>query len=110
MSELLTGTFGKYPRISISILVHGNLCDKAIDRLQYIPFTSDIPALVEFVKKPRNIHGGMAEASYEQVMQACAGMDWDPEALKILCIIGDQVPCTKEQYAHEKLPYIDWRV
>lgn len=36
-------------------------------------------------------------------------MAWEDDALKILCIIGDQIPYGREDYARYKKQYIDWK-
>ena len=46
ITDLLNNTFSKYKNIQISIMVHGNLCDKPQDRFEFFPFTNNIQALV----------------------------------------------------------------
>ena len=42
-------------------------------------------------------------------MQVYNGMAWNADALKILCIIGDQIPYGREEYKRYNKQYIDWK-
>lgn len=90
-------------------MVHGNLCDKPQDRFEFFPFTNNIQALVQFLQKRFGAQGGVIEASYEQCLKTAAEFEWQDDATKILIMIGDQTPCTKQQYDFEGIPYIDWK-
>lgn len=78
--------------VRISVIAHGDYCDKNIYITKKLDFTSDINALSYFIKNVERTNGGDYPECYEYVFKIVSELDYRPDAKKLYIMIADAVP------------------
>ncbi|KAL8614459.1 hypothetical protein ACOMHN_007795 [Nucella lapillus] len=95
------------PGVTLSIIAHGDYCDKDIYVTKHLDFTDDESALVSFVRDVKDTGGGDAPECYELVLRLVrTKLSWKRKSQKILVVIGDAYPHPPDDPQNEDR--IDW--
>ena len=98
--------FETVPNLKIGIIAHGDYCDAGRPYVtKHLTLTSDPNAVSYFVKNVEPTGGGDAPECYELVLHEASNITWNPDAKKILVMIGDDIP---HPPAHNP-KRLDWR-
>lgn len=108
VSEFLCQMFSEFTDLRISVIAHGDYCDKNNPyTIRVMDFTRDEDRLCEFVKETKPTYGGDSDECYELVLHtAHTELEWRPEALKIMIMIGDASP--HSSYYSMNYDHLDW--
>eukprot|EP01084_Bolivina_argentea_P220779 374102_1 len=110
LQDIVRDLFRKVPNIRISIIAHGDYCDKThYYVIKYIDFTRDQNKLLHFVQNAGGTGGGDEPECYELALwYASHKLKWTSNARsKALVIIGDALPHEPDYDLNIK--NIDWR-
>jgi len=98
--------FEEIPTIRIGVVAHGDYCDAGAPYItKHIDLTHDVDRLCKFVETVKPTGGGDAPEAYELVLREAQDYDWTADALKVLVMIGDDVPHPPARTPDK----IDWR-
>ncbi len=91
--EVLGELFAGIPEIEIGLMVHGDDANRS-ERysIKVQPLTSCQRTLINFIDTAGDTYGGGPHANYEIVLNHARRLNWKAGAIKILVIIGDEVP------------------
>ncbi|XP_076444099.1 uncharacterized protein LOC143282368 [Babylonia areolata] len=93
LRECCTRLIQDIPNIRIGIIAHGDYCDESNPYvISCLDLTSDVQALVDFVRDVPKTSGGDCPECYEWVLRKAQGLDWSEESAKALVVIGDATP------------------
>ncbi|XP_046552416.1 uncharacterized protein LOC124262038 [Haliotis rubra] len=97
------------PGISISVVAHGDYCDKDMFYVtSHLDFTDNVMELCNFVNESEGTGGGDVEECYELVLRLVSGLAWKGDSQKVLIMIGDAYP-HEPDYPLNTMN-LDWRV
>lgn len=108
VSEFLHQMFTEFTDLRISVIAHGDYCDKNNPyTIRVMDFTRDVDRLREFVMETKPTYGGDSDECYELVLHtAHTELEWRPEALKLMIMIGDASPHSSSY--HMNYDRLDW--
>eukprot|EP00128_Syssomonas_multiformis_P015001 Colp12_sorted_trinity150504_noHs@27743 len=112
VKELCTELFNQIDNVEVSLLAHGDYCDREdsyVDR--YIPFVKDPQVVRKFLETVGATGGGLGDACYELVLRRYnKDLKWDYNSLtRSLVIIGDTNPHEKGYTYKDFTLNFDWR-
>lgn len=101
--------FREIPDLQIGVIAHGDYCDAGSTYVtKVLDLTDDERAIVKFVEGVGSTYGGDAEECYELVLhEARTRMSWKAGAVKVVALIGDDVPHGPSYPQNVKR--LDWR-
>ncbi len=109
LRETVTRLFKQIPGLRVGIIAHGDYCDEGSTYLsRTFQLNRDTDALCRFVEQVGPTGGGDLPEAYEHVLREARGLQWRPEATRVLVVIGDDV-AHGPSYPMNRLK-IDWRV
>ncbi|XP_025108346.1 uncharacterized protein LOC112572731 [Pomacea canaliculata] len=96
------------PGIRISVIAHGDYCDKDNYIIKWIDFGSSLPEMCDFVRNISRTSGGDFEECYELVLaRAQTELSWTPGSQRSLVMIGDATPHPFSYYRDQE-EKLDW--
>jgi hypothetical protein len=105
ITDLAKKLFKEVPGLRLSIIAHGDYCDKS-DVIKILDFTTNVSEVIEFVKSAPATRGGDFPECYELVLRSVRKLSWRHSAkMKSLVVLGDAPP----HEPHENPERIDWR-
>ena len=94
--------------LEIGLCAHGDYCDCGYSYVtKWLPLTKDLFSLTQFVRNTGATGGGDADECYELVLHEARAQDWNPDAKKVLVVIGDANPHAASYHLNDKR--LDWR-
>eukprot|EP00746_Dinoflagellata_sp_MGD_P073943 gnl/MRDRNA2_/MRDRNA2_29937_c0_seq1.p1 gnl/MRDRNA2_/MRDRNA2_29937_c0~~gnl/MRDRNA2_/MRDRNA2_29937_c0_seq1.p1 ORF type:complete len:1218 (-),score=238.80 gnl/MRDRNA2_/MRDRNA2_29937_c0_seq1:45-3698(-) len=108
IKQLSSELFKRLPELEIGIIAHGDYCDENSTYLiKHLPFSTDPSEIASWVAKVGPTGGGDAPEAYEIALH-CAATEyrWKTDAHKVVVIIGDEVPHTKDYPGNTN--HVDW--
>lgn len=101
--------FLEFSDLKIGIIAHGDYCDKDDPyTIMAMGLTKDKNKLCNFIKRVKQTYGGDADECYELVLDTAASIfEWREDAQKIMLMIGDASPHSKDYYLNNF--NLDWK-
>ncbi|KAK7113208.1 uncharacterized protein [Littorina saxatilis] len=108
ISEMIRRLKTDIPGVNLSVIAHGDYCDKDIYVTKHLDFSDDDDRLVDFVNNVQDTGGGDFPECYELVLRLVrTKLTWKRKAQKILIVIGDSYPHPPTDPQNKD--NIDWR-
>lgn len=108
--ERLTSTIfaGSGADIRMQVFAHGDYDSTPYQVMSTEGFTRDAAEVARFIRSVRAVHNTWNEGEcYEAVLERCKGLDFRPEARKLLILVGDDVP--HPPHFPQNAARVDWR-
>ena len=107
VSATVRRLFKTIDNLRIAIIVHGDYCDEP-RAFFHLDFTTDVHALVDFVRTAPNTSGGDGDEFYEYVFERVQDFDWQADNRKMI-FIADAEPHEVGYKYGAVTYYLDWK-
>lgn len=109
MVATVNALFSDIPNLRISIIAHGDYCDRKTSyTIKFLDFSSDRREICDFIKSVGSTGGGDVPECYELVLKtARESLNWRKDSTKALTVIGDATPHDKNY--PDNIYNIDWQ-
>ncbi len=109
LKQSIERLFKDIPNLRISVLAHGDYCDKNRTYVTtFLNLSNNMTNITNFVMNIGPTGGGDSPECYEKVLrQARTEISWTPGSKKLIVIIGDDIP--HPPHYNMNTEKIDWR-